>query len=434
MAKKVEHVSHFDRIRTRIDTACTTLGVPDWMCDKLKDFKLVWSSGLEVKMDDGALKHFNACRVWHRSPHTDQPHKGGIRFHPFVNVDMMQAHAIEMSIKCWLMGIAMGGAKGGIAVDPALLSKEELKRLTEAYVDELDERNILGPFRDVPAPDVGTNPEIMNWIRQRYAQRRRSREDARFAGVVTGKLVGYGFDGIIGRNEATGNGVITVLGHVMERTLGFVSQPRVAIMGFGNVGMHAAKLAYEFGYKVVAVSDVRGGVYHPAGLNVPKLCAYVDVAKTVVGFPDADAITNAELLELRDIDALIPAALEHVLTEKNASKVSARFIIEGANSPTTPEADAIFEDRGVIVVPDVCANAGGVTVSFFEWARNVNIRDERVPAGNRDEVLASMQNILIGGVEEMCRNAEKYKTSLRNAAFVTAIGHVAPLFIAKHVA
>ena len=435
MSKNEKRVTeHLDNIAVRLNDASKTLNLPDWMIEKLLSFKLLWSSGLEVKMDNGNLRHFNACRVWHRSPHTDQPHKGGIRYHPLVSVDMMQAHAIEMSIKCWLNGIEMGGAKGGVAVDPTTLSVEELKRVTEAMVDELDERNILGPFRDVPAPDVGTNPQIMNWIRQRYAQRRRSREDARFAGVVTGKPVGYGFGGIEGRNEATGHGVIAVLRHVMKRRFGKIGKPRIAVMGFGNVGVHAVQRAHEHHFPVVAVSDVGGGVYNSKGLRVDELRAYVQESKTVAGFPGGDQISNAELLELHDVDVLIPAALEHVLTSENASRVNARVIIEGANSPTTFDADKIFEDRGILVIPDICANAGGVTVSFFEWARNVSIRDERIPAGDKAEVLAAMERILLKAADEMCANAEKYDTSLRNAAFVTAIDRVAPLFRAKHIA
>ncbi len=434
VARKVHAVNHLDNILVRIRKAGEILNLSDDLIRTLSSFKLKWESDLEVQMAHGGRERFKACRVWHRSPHTDQPHKGGIRFHPDVNVDMMQAHAIEMSLKCWLMGIAWGGAKGGVAVDPALLTISELKRVTEALVDEMDERNILGPSRDVPAPDVGTNARTMNWIRQRYAQRRRSREDARFAGVVTGKPVGYGLDGIEGRAEATGFGLMHTLERMLaHRPIFFGRQPRIAVMGFGNVGSNVVQAAKLRGHPIIAVSDINGGVYSANGLDVDKLFAHYVDAHTVVGLPGADAITNEELLVLRDIDVLVPAALEHVLTAKNAPSVSAKLIIEGANSPTTSGADEIFEDRNILVVPDICANAGGVTVSFFEWARNMNIQDERVPHGDKQDVLQSMKGIMEKATEEMLANAQMYGTSLRNAALVTAIARVAPLFEEKHL-
>jgi len=433
VARTVHAVNHLDNILVRICKAGEILHLSDDLIRTLSSFKLKWESDLEVQMSNGGRERFKACRVWHRSPHTDQPHKGGIRFHPDVNADMMQAHAIEMGLKCWLMGIPWGGAKGGVVVDPARLTTAELKRVTEALVDEMDERNILGPFRDVPAPDVGTNARIMNWIRQRYAQRRRSREDARFAGVVTGKPVGYGRDGIEGRAEATGFGLMHTLERVLMRRPVAGEHPRIAVMGFGNVGSNVVQAAKLRGHSVIAVSDVNGGVYSARGLDIDALFAHYKDAATVVGLPGADAITNEELLVLADIDVLVPAALEHVLTAKNAPKVRAKLVIEGANSPTTSEADEIFEDRGIVVVPDICANAGGVTVSFFEWARNVNIRDERVPRGIKRDVLKSMEDIMESAIEEMLANAERYGTSLRNAALVTAIGRVAPLFTEKHL-
>ena len=405
--------------------------------ETLCSFKLVWQSGLEVKMDDGKLRRFEACRVWHRSPFVDQPHKGGDRWHPNVSVEVMKPHSMEMSWKIWLAGIEMGGAKGGIAVDPETLSLGEQKRLTEASVDERDERNILGPRRDVPAPDVGTNSQIMHWVRQRYAHRHRVREDGPFAGVVTGKPVGYGFDGIEGRTEATGFGVMHVLDRVMsEHWMPYprISTPRLAVMGFGNVGSHIVQRAAQRQYPVIAVSDKNGGVYASGGLDLQQLFAYYKENRTFSDFKGGDRITNDELLVLQDIDVLFPAALEHVLTKANAARVGAKIIGEGANSPTTFEADKIFEDRGIIVIPDICANAGGVIVSFFEWARNMNVRDERVPCGEKDAVLSAMEAIMSKSTAEMCANAEKYKTSLRNAALVTALGRVAPLFVAKHTA
>ncbi len=425
---------HLQNILVRIEKASDLLNIqPLWLREKLSGFKLDWECDIEARMDDGSMRQFHAVRMWHRSPHVDQPHKGGLRYHPFVNADMMKAHAIEMSLKCWLMGIEWGGAKGGIAIDPSQHSPQELKNVTEAFVDELDERYILGPFRDVPAPDVGTTPQIMNWIRQRYAQRRRSREDARFAGVVTGKPVGYGFGGIPGRNEATGFGLVATLQHVLEQLKYPTRCPRIAIMGFGNVGFHVAMFAADAGLPIVAVSDVRGGIFRGDGIDFGELRRHFETTKTVVGMPGTEAITNDELLTL-DVDVVVPAALEHVITGKNADAIRAPIILEGANGPTTPEADEILSARNKVIIPDIAANAGGVTVSFFEWARNVNILDARIPHPEKGEVLSAMSKTLTESMSHVWENAARYKTSLRHAAYITAIERVMPLFRSKCMA
>jgi len=431
---KENTTEHFDNILVRINEAGRILNLPDWQIKVLRAFKSKWDGDLLLTKDDGTLEIYNACRVWHKSPHTDKPHKGGNRYHPLVSIDMMKAHAIEMSIKLWLMGIPMGGAKGGIAVDPATLSRAELKRLTELYVEALIERNLIGPLLDVPAPDVGTNSEIMNWVRQCYALEKRELGYEPFAGVVTGKPVGYGFDGIEGRTEATGYGVIEVLEHLVKRYFGKVGRPRIAVMGYGNVGFFTVEKANVRHYPIIGVSDRGGGVYNSKGLNITELNEHFREAKTVAGFRGGDAITSEELLVLQDIDWLIPAALEHVLTVKNASRVGAKIVGEGGNSTTTPGADEIFKERGIIVAPDVCTNAKGVTISFFEWARNLNICDERVPTGEKRAVLAAATKIILRATDEMCANAEKYQTTLRNAAFVTAINRVAPLLTPKYAA
>lgn len=421
-------------ILTRIEKAAETLKLEPWLLNKLCGFKLKWSCDLETKMDNGILEQFKAVRIWHRSPHTDQPHKGGLRYHPDVNEDIMMAHAIEMSLKCWIVGLEWGGAKGGVTIDPSKYSAQELKNVTEALVDEMDERNILGPFRDVPAPDVGTNQQIMNWIRQRYAQRRRSREDARFAGVVTGKPVGYGFGGIPGRNEATGYGIMMVLGEFMRLIYNGKQCPpppeiKIAIMGFGNVGSNTARFLAKSGYKIIAVSDVNDGVYNSHGIDYDVL-KRVKTPAEIFG----EKITNAELLELKDVDILVPAALENVITEQNAEKISAQIILEGANGPTTPEADEILQDKGTLVIPDILANAGGVIVSFFEWARNVNIKDERVPISKIEEVLGFMSSMLRASTKQVFEYSNTFLISPRLAAYIIAIERAAPLFRAKHTA
>src|SRR3989344_2723842 len=421
-------MSNLDNINARIDNAAK----------KLNGFKKIWCCDVEARMDNGAWEQFSAVRVWHRSPHTDQPHKGGLRFHPSVNMEMMKAHAVEMSFKCWLMGIEWGGAKGGIAIDPSKHSAQELKNVTEALVDEMDETNILGPFRDVPAPDVGTTPKIMNWIRQRYAQRRRSREDARFAAVVTGKPIDHGFGGIPGRVEATGYGLVSLL-HYIHTNKNMACLPKnphettLAVMGFGNVGAHVALFAERLGYRVVAISDVYGGVYSENGILPAIAIQHMQKTGSVAGTPGTIPISNENLL-LLPCTVLIPAALENAITKENAPMIQASIVIEGANGPTTPEADAILESRGITVIPDILANAGGVTVSFFEWARNVSIRDERVPNAEQKAVLDAMSTMLRSACDDVFRTAEKYNTSYRNAAYITAIDRVTPLFRTKHMA
>lgn len=417
-------------ILIRIDAVCDMLNFELLIREKLHGFKLRWGQDIEARMDDGSLRHFRAVRVWHRSPHTDQPHKGGLRYHPLVSEEMMQDHAMEMSLKCWTMGLEWGGAKGGIAVDPSQHSPQELKSITEALVDEMDERNILGPYRDVPAPDVGTGPREMNWIRQRYAQRRRSREDARFAGVVTGKPVGYGFGGIPGRLEATGYGLVEVLQTSMLLSeMDHRKINRVAVMGFGNVGRYAAYFFVKNGFTVIAISDIHGGVYNKKGFSLIDFADKKDT-RDIHG----DKITNEELLQLPDAHILVPAALENVITKDNADKIQARIILEGANGPTTAEADDILNKKDIMVIPDILANAGGVTVSFFEWARNMSIKDERIPCSDRESVLKALSGMMQCATNNVFYSSKKYGVSLRMGAYILAIERVAPLFRSKHTA
>lgn len=425
-------MSQLNNILVRIEKAAEIINLDPQILDKLQGFKArPWACDIEAEMDNLKVRHFRTMVVLHRSPHTDQPHKGGLRYYPYedfgVMEDMLLSHAVEMSFKAWLVNINWGGAKSGIAVDPSKHSERELKKITEAWVKETDERNILGLFRYVPAPDVGTSPKIMNWIRQRYAERRRQYEEVKFAGVVTGKPVGDGFFGIPGRTEATGYGLLAVLQNFRK-----ANQKKLAIQGFGNVGSHVAKFAKKFGLEVVAVSDVNGGVYNPKGLDIITLAKYYEGNKTLSGFPGSENITNQELLEL-PCDILVPAALEHVITQENAHEIKAQIVLEGANGPTTPEADEILKDNGVLVIPDILANAGGVTVSFFEWARNVNIRDERVPRANIDDVLKAMSKMLTNSAQEVIKTAKKHKVSLRQGAYILAIERIEPIFKSKHL-
>lgn len=437
MAQENNDVYH---IIDRIKDAANILDLDDWLVHKLCSVKMEWASDIEVRMDDGSLREFRAVRVWHRSPHTDKPHKGGLRYHPAVNVEMMKGHAMEMSLKCWLLGIKWGGAKGGVAVNPRELSAQELKKVTEALVEAMNERNILGPFRDVPAPDIGTNATVMNWIRQYYARLRRSREDARFAGVVTGKPIGEDLDGIPGRTEATGYGLVQVLNKILDVYGKDRNGCEVKVMGFGNVGAHFAKFAVEAGYKVIAISDEHGAIHSPSGIDVDKLWQYVydnpnNTLRSVNGYADASGINHEEFMSLK-CNVFVPAALENVIDKNNADVIgdNCEFVLEGANGPTTNRADDILERHNVIVVPDILANAGGVVVSYFEWAHNVNIRDDRVPMADKDAVLAAMSDMLHKATTQVTSRAEQLDTNLRKAAYVVSIERAKPHFEAKHLA
>jgi glutamate dehydrogenase (NAD(P)+) len=313
-----------------------------------------------VRMDNGTIEVFNGYRIQHNQ--TLGPCKGGIRYHESVTASEVSALAMLMTFKNSVLELPLGGAKGGVAVNPQKLSEPELQALTRRYTNEI--HTIIGPTIDIPAPDVGTNAQTMAWIMDTYSQK----VGYSVPGVVTGKPIEIG--GSLGRVSATGLGSIYVLRALCEKLGKSLEGLKVAIQGFGNVGSHAALAAFERGAKVVAVSDVGGGIYNSQGFDVPALIKYYNEAKTLKGFKGADAITNDELLCV-DCDALIPAALECVLTEKNADKVKAKMIIEGANGPTTNEADKIFHERGIQVVPDIVANGGGVIVSYFEWVQGL---------------------------------------------------------------
>jgi glutamate dehydrogenase (NAD(P)+) len=326
---------------------------------KLPDRSLVVS--VPVRMDDGRVEVFTGYRVIHDS--SRGPSKGGIRYHPDVNLGEVAALAMWMTWKCALAGLPYGGAKGGVRVDPKQLSRAELQRLTRRYAGEI--LPFIGPDRDVPAPDVGTDAQVMAWIMDTYSMQ------VGFAspGVVTGKPLSIG--GSLGREEATGRGVVYVTLEAMKQLRLDPKKATVAIQGFGNVGSHTARIIREAGAKVVAVSDVTGGLYNRNGLDVPKLLAAVkDKGRPLRETKLGDWITNDDLLEL-DCTVLVPAALSEQITGKNAAKVKCRILAEGANGPTTLEADQILHDKGVFIIPDILANSGGVIVSYFEWVQDV---------------------------------------------------------------
>ncbi len=361
-----------------------------------------------VRMDNGRLHVFVGYRVQHSG--VRGPAKGGIRYHPETDLNEVRALAAAMTWKTALVNIPFGGAKGGIAVDPKDLSVEELQRLTRGYIRRL--HLMLGPYRDIPAPDVNTNAQVMTWIMDEY-----SAHHGYTPACVTGKPVELG--GSLGREAATGRGVFYVAEALLKDLKRPMNGARVVVQGFGNVGSNAARFFAEAGAKLIGVSDVFGGVVNPQGLDFRALEAHVRATKSVVGFPGAQAISNEDLLTL-ECDILIPAALHCVITRKNAEKIRAQIIVEGANLPTTPEADEILGRHGVVIIPDILANSGGVTVSYFEWAQNLQqiFWDE-------DHVNAQLHKIITRAYQQVAEMAAMGKISLRAASYTIAVDRVA---------
>lgn len=363
---------------------------------------------IPVRMDDGSLRVFVGYRVQHSG--VRGPAKGGIRYHATTDLNEVRALASAMTWKTSLVNIPFGGAKGGIAVDPATMSTGELQRLTRGYIRRI--ALFLGPFRDIPAPDMNTNAQVMTWIFDEY-----SAQHGYTPACVTGKPVELG--GSLGREAATGRGVFYLI-EALTKDMGIpLAGARVAIQGFGNVGSFATRFLAEAGAKVVAVADVRGGILNEQGLDVGALLDYSRAHRTIAGFPGAREISGEEVFAV-DCDILVPAALQCVLTKNNAEKVRARIIAEGANLPTTPEADAILTRRGVTILPDILTNAGGVTVSYFEWAQNL-----QQIFWEEAHVNAEMHKILTRAYRQVSERAATDKITLREAAYTLAIDRVA---------
>ncbi len=353
------HENPFDDVLEQVDRAAQVLGLADAEVELLKHPKRQVIVSLPVMMDDGSVQVFTGYRVLHDN--TRGPGKGGVRYHPDVDLDEVKALAAWMSWKCALVDVAFGGAKGGVACDPSKLSDGELERLTRRYAAEIFE--LIGPNLDIPAPDVGTDARVMAWMMDTYSMKRGYVEP----GVVTGKPIVLG--GSLGREAATGRGIVIVTREALHDLNISLEGARIVVQGFGNVGSNAARLLAEAGATVVAVSDVRGGIYRADGLDIPTLLRYRSEHGTIGGFPGSEPLTNEELLAL-ECDVLVPAALEGQLHEGNAAQIRARLVIEGANGPTTAEADEILRERGIPVVPDIMANSGGVVVSYFEWVQD----------------------------------------------------------------
>ncbi len=360
---------------------------------------------LPVKMDDGTTKVFKGYRVIHSD--ATGPAKGGIRFHQDVDLEETKALATLMTFKCALFGVPFGGGKGGVKVDPRELSEAELERLSRQYIRQL--REIFGQDKDVPAPDVNTNPKVMGWMADEFETLVNKLEP----GIITGKPLAIG--GSLGRTSATGKGISIVTREACKKFGINIQGATVAIQGFGNVGSFAAKCLDELGVKLVAVVDVYGGVYNPDGLNVPELIKYAKENKTVKGFPGCQEIDNYGVLTA-DVDILVPAALEGQITEEIAPDVKAKIIVEAANGPTTPEADVILAEKGVIALPDILCNAGGVTVSYFEWVQN-----RTGLYWSEEKVNNSLEEYVVRAFDNVIATKEKYNCpDYRNAAFCLA--------------
>lgn len=402
-----ERYNPYDNFLSVLDKAAKAVGMKeeDYVLIKYPERELKVS--VPVKMDDGSVRVFEGYRVQHST--SRGPCKGGIRYHQSVNIDEVKALAAWMSFKCAVVNIPYGGAKGGITVDPTTLSKGELERLTRRYTAMI--LPIIGPEKDIPAPDVGTNAQVMDWIMDTYSMM----NGYTIPGVVTGKDLEVG--GSLGRPEATGRGVMIITMEVLDKYKLAPSDVSIAVQGMGNVGSVAARLLYEKGCKIVAVSDVSGGIRKADGLNIPEIYAFVKQRKLLKDY-NADGvehIDNRALLTTK-CDILIPAALENQITADIAKELNCRLIIEAANGPTTVEADAILEKRDIVVLPDILTNAGGVIVSYCEWVQNLQSL-----TWDENDVNATLFKVMTRALTDVYHKARDYKISYRLAAYAVAI-------------
>ncbi len=394
----------------QFDKAADAINLPDAIRDRTKYPRRCLVVSLPVRRADGSVTVFEGYRVQHNL--STGPAKGGVRFHQDVTIGEVAALAMWMSWKCSLVGLPYGGAKGGVIVNPSLLSESELEHLSRRYMQEMV--NFVGPQIDIPAPDMGTNEKIMGWMMDTYSNHVGHLSPA----VVTGKPVALG--GSLGRREATGAGVAYLVKRYLEDMKVAVTKTTVAIQGFGNVGSEAALAMQNFGAKIIAISDYTGGIYNPKGIDIKKALAYVKSQKVLVDFDGGEPISNEQLLELK-CTVLIPAALERVITEKNAAKLRCRLLAEAANGPTTNAADKIIDQRGDIqLIPDVLCNAGGVVVSYFEWLQNLSSF-----YWTHEEVMTKLYAILDKAKESVEYQERKFKFSRRLAALTLGIQRVA---------
>jgi glutamate dehydrogenase/leucine dehydrogenase len=404
-----EELNPFQIAMHQFDRAAEQMKLDPGLREVLRRPRRALTLSLPVKMDDGSIKVFQGYRVQHNS--SRGPCKGGIRYHPGVTFDEVKALASWMTWKCATVNIPFGGAKGGIVCDPKHLSKTELERLTRRYAYEISP--LIGPDTDIPAPDVYTDSQVMAWIMDTFSMTRGHITP----GVVTGKPLFLG--GSLGRNEATARGCMFVIEAACKVQGIHLKGATVAIQGFGNAGSIAAELLDGRGAKIIAVSDSRGGILHRKGLDIDALLQHKEKTGSVIGFKGAESIGNEGLLQL-ECDILVPAALENQITVANADRIQAGIVAEAANGPTTPGADAVLHKKGVMVLPDILANAGGVTVSYFEW-----VQDLQELFWDESDVNRRLEKIMVKAFDDVFKTAQKYKADMRTGAYILAIDRVA---------
>lgn len=399
----------FEAMSERFDRAAQLLGLDSDLYAVMRVPSRELKVYVPVRMDSGHIQVFEGFRVQHNFARG--PAKGGIRYAPDVSLDEVKALSAWMTWKCAVVNVPFGGAKGGIICDPQQMSLGELERMTRRYTSEL--MDFIGPDKDVPAPDMNTNEQTMAWIMDTYSMHARHTVNA----VVTGKPVALG--GSLGRREATGRGVLFCVNEAIKRFNLTPEQTTVVVQGSGNVGGIGAQLMWEQGYKVVAISDIASGIYNSAGLNIPHVLEYLDQYKSLEGYPDVEHVGNKELLEI-ECDVLAPCATENQITSENADRIKCKILAEGANGPTTPKADKILHEKGIFVIPDILANAGGVTVSYFEW-----VQDRMGYFWSEAEVNARLSDKMVASFNELCHYAAKHDVDTRTAAYMMAIDRVA---------
>ncbi|MFQ5771224.1 MAG: Glu/Leu/Phe/Val dehydrogenase, partial [bacterium] len=406
MDEKNQTLNPFEMALKNFETAASTLDLDKNIRERIRLPERELTVNFPVKMRDGSIKVFTGYRVQHNTARG--PAKGGIRYHPDVTLDEMRALASWMTWKCSVVGIPFGGGKGGVTCNPKEMTQEELEHLTRRFAAEIS--MIIGPERDIPAPDVYTNPQVMAWIMDTYSMAK----GYSIPGVVTGKPLAIG--GSKGREEATARGCVYVIAEAAKHVNLNLKDARVVVQGFGNAGSIAARLIHdEQGSKIIAVSDSRGSIYNKAGLDPHKVIAHKQKTGSVVGFPQADVAANADILT-QDCEVLIPAALENVITPENAPKIKAKIVAEAANGPTVPAADVILHENDVFVLPDILANAGGVTVSYFEW-----VQDNYSFFWNEQDVNGRLKEVMVSSFNNVLNTSKKYNIDMRRAAYVLAV-------------
>ncbi len=404
-----ESLNPFDIAQQQFDQAADILELPDDLRGLLKNCKRRLIVAVPIEMDDGSIQVFQGYRVQHSMGLG--PSKGGTRYHPDVNLDEVKALASWMTWKCAVLGLPFSGGKGGICCNPKQLSKNELEKLTRRYTAEI--LPVIGPDQDIPAPDVYTDAQVMAWIMDTYSMMK----GYSVLGVVTGKPVSLG--GSKGRHTATARGCQFVIREACELKKISLKGATVAVQGFGNAGSFVARFLHDDGARIIALSDSRGGIFNAQGIDLEKAAEHKEATGSLVGLEGTDSITNQELLEL-ECDILVPAALENQITGENAGRVQAQIVVEAANGPTTPKADEILFKKGIMVIPDILANAGGVTVSYLEW-----VQDLQGFFWDEEAVAKVLQKRMKEAFEDVVKTATEHKVDLRTGAYVLAVGRVA---------